>query len=57
MSPPVDEPVVSESGDLCTIKDCCVVICEGFGAVANPARAFTQQDKLAAAYEAVRSST
>jgi predicted SprT family Zn-dependent metalloprotease len=53
----LDEQVVSEHGDLCTIKDCCVVICEGLGAVTNPARAFTQRDKLAAAYEAVRSST
>jgi hypothetical protein len=49
-----DEPVVSETGDLCTIKDCCVVICESDTPAANPPRVYTDQAKLTAAYSAVR---
>jgi hypothetical protein len=52
-----DKPVISETGEVCTIKDCCVVICEGDAPAENPARTFTDRNKLSAAYEAVRSST
>jgi hypothetical protein len=55
--PSVDEPVVSETGDLCTVKDCCVVICEGIGLVANAPRVYADQAKLTAAYNAVRGAT
>jgi hypothetical protein len=54
----LDEPVVSETGELCTIKDCCVVICDGDAPIVNPSyKPFMDRHKLNVAYEAVRSST
>lgn len=52
----LDEQVVSEHGDLCTIKDCCVVICEAEGAPQhNPGRErwFTDRDVITRAFDAV----
>jgi hypothetical protein len=48
-----DEEVVTESGDLCTIKDCCVVLC-GESPTPNPGRGvFTNRAVLERAYDAV----
>lgn len=52
-----DEQVVTPEGDLCTIKDCCVVICGEAPAVANPGRgAFTDRDAITRAFDAVGKS-
>lgn len=50
-----EEQVVSEHGDLCTIKDCCVVICEAEGTPqGNPGRGrFTDRDVITRAFDAV----
>jgi predicted SprT family Zn-dependent metalloprotease len=51
----LDEQVVSDHGELCTIKDCCVVICEGGAPQGNPGRErwFTDRDVITRAFDAV----
>lgn len=50
-----DEQVVTPEGDLCTIKDCCIVLCEG--PIPNPGRgAFTDRDTITRAFDAVGKS-
>lgn len=49
-----DEQVVSEDGGLCTIKDCCIVLCDG-SPMPNPGRGtYTDHEKLEAAYDAIK---
>jgi len=51
----LEEQVISEHGDLCTIKDCCVVICENESAPqGNPGRGrYTDRDAITRAFDAV----
>lgn len=52
-----DEQVVTPDGGLCTIKDCCVVICDtrAIEVEPNPGRGvFTSHDVLDRAYEAIK---
>lgn len=52
-----DEQVVTPEGDLCTIKDCCVVLCGEAPAQQNPGRgAYTDRDVITRAFDAVGAS-
>lgn len=49
-----DEDVVTPDGELCTIKDCCVVICGGTPTQQNPGRGrFTDDAAITRAFDAV----
>jgi SprT-like family len=52
-----DEQVVTPEGGLCTIRDCCVVICDDQPPQGNPGRgAFTDRDVITRAFDAVGKS-
>ena len=49
-----DEQVVTPEGDLCTIKDCCIVLCGDTQVAPNPGRGrFSDRDAITRAFDAV----